>query len=314
MTQQPFNAAALRGAVDLGAIAAANQRKAATGAAGAVGPAGSRRLRRRGDRGQLPDRRDRPVDDRPGRRRPVDRPGPAVGADGRHPGQAGGRLRRRLPARPGGHRHQSGSGASVPGADAAVRRRRDLRPAGAARRRRGARGAAAADHRQAAGGRRPERRDRPGGRRARRRPRTARPVEPIEPELPTLHQAAYDAIETGDLPAAVAAYEQAIRENPADELAAVGPDQRAAHAAHRRRRPGRGAGGRGCGAGRHRGAAAGRRRRPAGGPDRRRPSTGWSRRCAPVRAPSGRRCGSGWSTSSPWSAPTTRRCAGLGSP
>ena len=45
---------------------------------------------------------------------------------------------------------------------------------------------------------------------------------PPEPALPTLHQAAYDAIETGDLDAAVTAYEQAIRENPADELAAIG--------------------------------------------------------------------------------------------
>ncbi len=34
MTQQPFSAAALRGAVDLGALAAANQRKAAGGPAG----------------------------------------------------------------------------------------------------------------------------------------------------------------------------------------------------------------------------------------------------------------------------------------
>jgi putative thioredoxin len=48
------------------------------------------------------------------------------------------------------------------------------------------------------------------------------PVTPPEPELPPLHQAAYDAIESGDLAAAAAAYEQAIRESPADELAAVG--------------------------------------------------------------------------------------------
>jgi putative thioredoxin len=45
---------------------------------------------------------------------------------------------------------------------------------------------------------------------------------PVEPELPTLHQAAYDAIDSGDLAAAAASYEQAIRENPADDLAAVG--------------------------------------------------------------------------------------------
>jgi putative thioredoxin len=48
------------------------------------------------------------------------------------------------------------------------------------------------------------------------------PATPPEPELPPLHQAAYDAIEEGDLAAAAAAYEQAIRESPADELAAVG--------------------------------------------------------------------------------------------
>lgn len=47
-------------------------------------------------------------------------------------------------------------------------------------------------------------------------------IEPAEPELPTLHQAAYDAIDSGDLSTAAASYEQALRENPADELAAVG--------------------------------------------------------------------------------------------
>jgi putative thioredoxin len=45
---------------------------------------------------------------------------------------------------------------------------------------------------------------------------------PVEPPLPPLHQAAYDAIERDDLPAAIAAYEQALRESPADDLAAVG--------------------------------------------------------------------------------------------
>jgi len=43
-----------------------------------------------------------------------------------------------------------------------------------------------------------------------------------EPELPPLHQAAYDAIEHDDLEAAVAAYEQALRENPRDALARAG--------------------------------------------------------------------------------------------
>jgi putative thioredoxin len=47
-------------------------------------------------------------------------------------------------------------------------------------------------------------------------------AEEVEEELPPLHQAAYDAIERDDLPAAVTAYEQALRENPGDDLARVG--------------------------------------------------------------------------------------------
>jgi putative thioredoxin len=47
-------------------------------------------------------------------------------------------------------------------------------------------------------------------------------AEPVEEPLPPLHQAAYDAIEAGDYDAAIAAYEQALRENPADDLARVG--------------------------------------------------------------------------------------------
>lgn len=43
-----------------------------------------------------------------------------------------------------------------------------------------------------------------------------------EPELPPLHQAAYDAIEADDLPAARAAYEQALTEDPRDALARAG--------------------------------------------------------------------------------------------
>jgi len=42
MTQQPFSTAALRGAVDLGAIAAANQRKTSGGAAGPTGAVAGR--------------------------------------------------------------------------------------------------------------------------------------------------------------------------------------------------------------------------------------------------------------------------------
>jgi putative thioredoxin len=48
------------------------------------------------------------------------------------------------------------------------------------------------------------------------------PAGPVEPPLPPLHQAAYDAIERDDLDAAAAAYQQALRESPADDLAAVG--------------------------------------------------------------------------------------------
>ncbi|MFI7589602.1 tetratricopeptide repeat protein [Spongisporangium articulatum] len=47
-------------------------------------------------------------------------------------------------------------------------------------------------------------------------------AEPVEEELPPLHQAAYDAIEADDLDGAIAAYQQALRESPADELARVG--------------------------------------------------------------------------------------------
>jgi putative thioredoxin len=47
-------------------------------------------------------------------------------------------------------------------------------------------------------------------------------LDPAEEPLPPLHQAAYDAIDAGDYAAAVAAYEQALRESPADEMARVG--------------------------------------------------------------------------------------------
>jgi putative thioredoxin len=50
----------------------------------------------------------------------------------------------------------------------------------------------------------------------------AAPGEPPLPPLPPLHQAAYDAIERDDLTAAADAFEQALRESPADALAAVG--------------------------------------------------------------------------------------------
>ncbi|HET6694396.1 MAG TPA: co-chaperone YbbN, partial [Pedococcus sp.] len=59
--------------------------------------------------------------------------------------------------------------------------------------------------------------------------------EALEPPLPPLHQEAYEAIERGDLDAAAAAYGKALKENPADSdaelgLAQVGLMQRTAGA------------------------------------------------------------------------------------
>ncbi|GAB2472921.1 tetratricopeptide repeat protein [Xylanimonas ulmi] len=48
------------------------------------------------------------------------------------------------------------------------------------------------------------------------------PQEEAEPELPPLHQEAYDAIERGDYEAAIAAYEKALRQDPKDTLATAG--------------------------------------------------------------------------------------------
>ncbi len=50
-------------------------------------------------------------------------------------------------------------------------------------------------------------------------------AEPAEPPLPPLHQAAFDAIEAGDLDAAAQAYRTALAENPADRAAKVGAAQ-----------------------------------------------------------------------------------------
>ncbi|MBI9116078.1 tetratricopeptide repeat protein [Sanguibacter suaedae] len=52
-------------------------------------------------------------------------------------------------------------------------------------------------------------------------PAAAQQAEP-EPALPPLHQKAYDAIDADDLDTAVAAYEQALREDPRDSLASAG--------------------------------------------------------------------------------------------
>lgn len=46
--------------------------------------------------------------------------------------------------------------------------------------------------------------------------------EPEPEPLPPLHQEAYDAIERGDFQAAIAAYQKAIAQNPADALAKAG--------------------------------------------------------------------------------------------
>ncbi|XBH22105.1 tetratricopeptide repeat protein [Jonesiaceae bacterium BS-20] len=48
------------------------------------------------------------------------------------------------------------------------------------------------------------------------------PQEPAEEPLPPLHQKAYDAIGANDLAAAIAAYEQALREDPRDHMASAG--------------------------------------------------------------------------------------------
>jgi putative thioredoxin len=47
-------------------------------------------------------------------------------------------------------------------------------------------------------------------------------AEPVEEPLPPLLQTAYDAIERDDLAGAIAAYEQALKENPRDDEARVG--------------------------------------------------------------------------------------------
>ena len=50
-------------------------------------------------------------------------------------------------------------------------------------------------------------------------------TEPVPEPLPPLHQEAYDAIEAGDLPRAIRAYETAIVQNPRDDLAKAGLSQ-----------------------------------------------------------------------------------------
>ncbi|AWB89591.1 tetratricopeptide repeat protein [Salinibacterium hongtaonis] len=47
-------------------------------------------------------------------------------------------------------------------------------------------------------------------------------AEPVDEPLPPLHQEAYDAIERADYPAAIAAYETAIAQDPRDHLAVAG--------------------------------------------------------------------------------------------
>ena len=50
------------------------------------------------------------------------------------------------------------------------------------------------------------------------------PAEPVEPPLPPLHAEAFQAIEEGDYPRAIAAYEKALVENPRDADARAIPD------------------------------------------------------------------------------------------
>ena len=50
----------------------------------------------------------------------------------------------------------------------------------------------------------------------------AEDAEPVEPPLPPLHAEAYDAIEQGDYPRAITAYETAIAQNPTDKMAVAG--------------------------------------------------------------------------------------------
>ena len=45
---------------------------------------------------------------------------------------------------------------------------------------------------------------------------------PVEPKLPLLHQAAFDAIDAGDFPTAIAAYEKALKQDPSDAMARAG--------------------------------------------------------------------------------------------
>jgi putative thioredoxin len=47
-------------------------------------------------------------------------------------------------------------------------------------------------------------------------------AEDVEQALPPLHQEAFDAIDRGDLAAAVSAYEKALAQNPGDEMAKAG--------------------------------------------------------------------------------------------
>ncbi|MGX1701564.1 tetratricopeptide repeat protein [Microbacterium sp. NPDC055357] len=51
------------------------------------------------------------------------------------------------------------------------------------------------------------------------------PAEEVEPPLPPLHAEAFAAIEEGDYPRAIAAYEQALNENPRDADARAGLGQ-----------------------------------------------------------------------------------------
>jgi putative thioredoxin len=61
-----------------------------------------------------------------------------------------------------------------------------------------------------------------GGVTGRVTPEPTEDVEPLEVPLPPLHQEAYDALERNDVPAAIAAFQKALVQNPSDSEAQAG--------------------------------------------------------------------------------------------
>ena len=133
------------------------------------------------------------------------------------------RARRTTGAREGRRRREPAALAGVPRAVDPDGRRARRRTARAAVHRRGARAAGARGVRPAPAARGAERRDRLASPSTdeRRRRAASRP----SPPLPPLHAEAFDAIEAGDYPRAIAAYEKALAENPRDADARAGLGQ-----------------------------------------------------------------------------------------